>query len=87
MSNVKAFNYPGYGEWAVKNLSYAQAVRVGDRIICSGQGTPADSTTETQASQSTDTPSVHRWLELPADRVHPGHPGAGRPLRRDRPGL
>ena len=41
MSNVKAFNYPGYGEWAVKNLSYAQAVRVGDRIICSGQGTPA----------------------------------------------
>jgi enamine deaminase RidA (YjgF/YER057c/UK114 family) len=26
------------GEWARANLGYSQAVRVGDRIECSGQG-------------------------------------------------
>ncbi|GAB7349468.1 hypothetical protein MBLNU459_g0181t1 [Dothideomycetes sp. NU459] len=38
MANLQYYNYPGYGEWAEKNLLYSQAVRVGDRIICSGQG-------------------------------------------------
>ncbi|KAM3448617.1 hypothetical protein MY3296_007650 [Beauveria thailandica] len=38
MANCQQYNYPGYGKWAERNLSYAQAVRVGDRIICSGQG-------------------------------------------------
>lgn len=38
MSNLQRYAYPGWGDWAKKNLSYVQAVRVGDRIICSGQG-------------------------------------------------
>jgi len=38
MSNLQSYAYPGYGEWAQKNLYYTQAVRVGDRIVCSGQG-------------------------------------------------
>jgi hypothetical protein len=38
MSNLKQYNYPGVGEWASANLNYAQAVRVENRIICSGQG-------------------------------------------------
>lgn len=38
MSNLQSYAYPGWGEWAQKNLHYVQAVRVGDRIICSGQG-------------------------------------------------
>ncbi|RYP41968.1 hypothetical protein DL767_000599 [Monosporascus sp. MG133] len=38
MSDLQCYAYPGWGEWARKNLSYSQAVRVGDRIICSGQG-------------------------------------------------
>ncbi|KAF3031633.1 hypothetical protein E8E11_007898 [Didymella keratinophila] len=38
MSSVQAYAYPGWGEWAEKNLRYTQAVRVGDTIILSGQG-------------------------------------------------
>ncbi|TEY31285.1 hypothetical protein BOTCAL_0806g00050 [Botryotinia calthae] len=39
MSNLKYFNYEGYGETTAKqNLWYSQAVRVGDIIECSGQG-------------------------------------------------
>ena len=39
MSDLKYFNYPGWGEKKQKEYSYSQAVRVGDRIECSGQGT------------------------------------------------
>lgn len=36
MSHLKYFNYPGWGtQWAD---TYSQAVRVGDRIECAGQG-------------------------------------------------
>jgi enamine deaminase RidA (YjgF/YER057c/UK114 family) len=38
MSSFKTYSYPGFGEWAKENFSYAQAVRIGDRIHCSGQG-------------------------------------------------
>ncbi|KAI9658511.1 MAG: hypothetical protein M1831_003949 [Alyxoria varia] len=38
MSSLKSYAYPGWGEWAQENLSYVQAIRVGDRIVCSGQG-------------------------------------------------
>ncbi|KAL9122729.1 MAG: hypothetical protein Q9187_000710 [Circinaria calcarea] len=38
MSNLQRYVYPGFGEWAQKNMSYSQAIRVGDRIVCSGQG-------------------------------------------------
>ncbi|KAI8630338.1 putative L-PSP endoribonuclease family protein [Xylariaceae sp. FL1651] len=38
MSQLKSYAYPGVGEWAQKNLVYSQAIRVGNRIICSGQG-------------------------------------------------
>jgi len=41
MSHLKYFCYPGVGlqKWA--QYSYSQAVRVGNRIECSGQGPPS----------------------------------------------
>ncbi|GIZ47869.1 hypothetical protein CKM354_001094800 [Cercospora kikuchii] len=38
MAHLQYYNYPGYGERAVETYKYSQAVRVGDRIECSGQG-------------------------------------------------
>lgn len=38
MSHLQFYAYPGYGENAQKELRYSQAVRVGDRIECAGQG-------------------------------------------------
>jgi hypothetical protein len=36
MSHLKYFNYPGAGD--VMKSMYSQAVRIGDRVECSGQG-------------------------------------------------
>lgn len=38
MSGLQYFTYPGYGEKSLEDLHYSQAVRIGDRIECSGQG-------------------------------------------------
>ncbi|KAI1503113.1 YjgF-like protein [Biscogniauxia marginata] len=38
MANLPAYAYPGIGEWARKTMSYNQAVRAGNTIVCSGQG-------------------------------------------------
>ncbi|RYC61951.1 hypothetical protein CHU98_g4248 [Xylaria longipes] len=38
MADLKYYNYPGVGEENKKTLSYSQAVRVGDTIQVSGQG-------------------------------------------------
>lgn len=38
MSSLEYGVYPGFGEQARDNLSYSQAVRLGDRIEISGQG-------------------------------------------------
>lgn len=38
MSDLTYSSYPGVGQWAREVLGYSQAVRVGDRIDCSGQG-------------------------------------------------
>ncbi|KAI3322962.1 putative L-PSP endoribonuclease family protein [Xylariaceae sp. AK1471] len=38
MSQLKSYAYPGLGEWAQKNFAYSQAIRVGNRIVCAGQG-------------------------------------------------
>ncbi|QDS69480.1 hypothetical protein FKW77_006456 [Venturia effusa] len=38
MSQLQRYTYPGIGVWAEENLSYTQAIRVGNTIICSGQG-------------------------------------------------
>lgn len=40
MSHLQYFSYPGVGERNRKAYRYSQAVKVGDRIECSGQGTP-----------------------------------------------
>jgi enamine deaminase RidA (YjgF/YER057c/UK114 family) len=40
MSKLQYFNYPGYGEMANENgYHYSQAVRVGNEVKISGQGT------------------------------------------------
>lgn len=39
MSHLTYYNYPGVGERNAQNFKYSQAVRIGDRIECSGQGT------------------------------------------------
>lgn len=38
MSHLRYYNYPGVGEQNNKAFSYSQAVRIGDRIECAGQG-------------------------------------------------
>lgn len=38
MSHLTYYNYPGVGQQNVEKFSYSQAVRVGDRIECAGQG-------------------------------------------------
>lgn len=38
MSDLQYFNYKNYGDYALENFAYNQAVRVGDRIELSGQG-------------------------------------------------
>lgn len=38
MSHLQYFAYSGYGEKSQRDLRYSQAVRVGDRVECSGQG-------------------------------------------------
>lgn len=38
MSHLTYYNYPGVGERNAQNFKYSQAVRIGDRIECSGQG-------------------------------------------------
>ncbi|RYP63925.1 hypothetical protein DL771_009037 [Monosporascus sp. 5C6A] len=38
MSGFKTYSYPGMGEWARQTMSYSQAIRVENRIVCSGQG-------------------------------------------------
>lgn len=38
MAGLPSYSYPGYGAMAREALHYTQAIRVGDRVICSGQG-------------------------------------------------
>lgn len=40
MSHLQYFAYKGVGEHNRRKYKYSQAVRVGDRIECAGQGTP-----------------------------------------------
>lgn len=43
MSHLQYYAYKGVGERNLKRNGYNQAVRIGDRIECSGQGTPIHS--------------------------------------------
>lgn len=38
MSSLQFSSYDGYGQYALENFHYSQAVRLGDRIECAGQG-------------------------------------------------
>ncbi|KAI3319999.1 YjgF-like protein [Xylariaceae sp. AK1471] len=38
MSSFRTYAYPGLGEWARKEMSHSQAIRVSDIIYISGQG-------------------------------------------------
>ncbi|TFK21034.1 endoribonuclease L-psp family protein, partial [Coprinopsis marcescibilis] len=38
MAHLQYFNYKGFGEDVKEKYWYSQAVRIGDRIECSGQG-------------------------------------------------
>lgn len=38
MSHLQYYAYPGVGERNKTNFRYSQAVRIGDRIECAGQG-------------------------------------------------
>jgi len=39
MSPLQYFSYPGVGQRNLRSYGFSQAVRVGDRIECAGQGT------------------------------------------------
>lgn len=38
MSGLQYYTYPKWGEKAAKDFNYSQAVRIGTRIECAGQG-------------------------------------------------
>ncbi|KAF2835340.1 YjgF-like protein [Patellaria atrata CBS 101060] len=38
MSHLQYFDYEGFGQRVKKDTHYSQAVRIGDKIHCSGQG-------------------------------------------------
>ena len=38
MAHLQYFSYAGVGERKREQMHYSQAVRIGDRIECSGQG-------------------------------------------------
>jgi enamine deaminase RidA (YjgF/YER057c/UK114 family) len=38
MASLHTYAYPGLGDWARENMHYSQAVRVENKIVCSGQG-------------------------------------------------
>jgi hypothetical protein len=40
MSHLTYYNYDGVGKANQSKFKYSQAVRVGDRIECAGQGIP-----------------------------------------------
>jgi enamine deaminase RidA (YjgF/YER057c/UK114 family) len=42
MSNLKYFNYSDFTLTLSNQSHYSQAVRIGDRIECSGQGTASE---------------------------------------------
>ena len=37
-STVEFHTTPGYGDWALANMRYHQALRIGNRVEISGQG-------------------------------------------------
>lgn len=39
MSKLQYFDYEGFGEQMKEHVNYSQAVRIGDKIEISGQGT------------------------------------------------
>jgi hypothetical protein len=41
MSHLTYYNYDGVGKAKQSQFKYSQAVRVGDRIECAGQGIPS----------------------------------------------
>jgi hypothetical protein len=38
MSHLQYYCYDGWGQKAKRDFNYSQAVRIGDRIECAGQG-------------------------------------------------
>lgn len=38
MAGLPQYSYPGFGDFTKEHLHYSQAIRVGDRIVCAGQG-------------------------------------------------
>lgn len=38
MANLQAYEYPGFGKWSKEIMGITQAIRVGNRIVCSAQG-------------------------------------------------
>jgi hypothetical protein len=63
MSHLQYYAYPGVGERNRKQFRYSQAVRIGDRIECAGQGEDALALTE---------PNFTLFLHLPKTADHPG---------------
>jgi hypothetical protein len=60
MSGLKSYDYPGFGDWARENLHYTQAIRVGERIHCAGQGVLIFPDTSSLPRTATDSSNPRR---------------------------
>lgn len=56
MSHLTYYNYPGVGTRNQETFRYSQAVRVGDRIECAGQGEPTSRTIRPTLKDRTKSP-------------------------------
>jgi hypothetical protein len=80
MSHLQYYAYPGKGESAKKNFKYSQAVRVGDRIECAGQGNLHHNATESLVTNNRPL----RWMGSPNQSHTRRHQRTNRPSIRKR---
>ncbi|KAH8881231.1 endoribonuclease L-psp family protein [Thozetella sp. PMI_491] len=64
MSNLSYYTYPNWGEKLRENIHYSQAVRIGDRIECSGQGGWDPDTGEMKTDLAEEVDQAFRNVDL-----------------------
>ncbi|CAP61887.1 uncharacterized protein PODANS_5_2120 [Podospora anserina S mat+] len=64
MSHLPCFCYKGFGEEKRQELWYSQAVRIGDKIECSGQGGWNPETSEVHKSLSDEFDQAFKNVDL-----------------------
>ncbi|EMR68125.1 putative l-psp endoribonuclease family protein [Eutypa lata UCREL1] len=75
MAGLQTYSYPGIGEWAKETMSYSQAIRVENRIVCEPTpcGRPRLEQVYRVTTYSTDLKATHDHVVRNYRRWMPGH--------------